>query len=102
MSRKFHLHDGKKGAALGVRITPRSSRNEITEIQGDGTVKVRLVSAPTEKQANEILLKFLADVLGTIPSKLEIVAGLEGKDKLISIIDMNSDEVQERLVAHLS
>jgi hypothetical protein len=102
MSRNFHLHDGKKGAALAVRVTPRSSRNEITEIQDDGTVKVRLTAAPNENQANEMLLKFLADILGVAPSKLDIVAGLTGKDKLISIIDMSSEDVQRRLLAHLS
>ena len=32
-SRKFRLHDGRRGVALAVRVTPRASRNEITEIQ---------------------------------------------------------------------
>ena len=40
--RTYHLHDGKKGAAMAVRITPRASRNEIVEIQSDGTVKIHL------------------------------------------------------------
>ena len=43
-TRKYHLHDGRMGAALAVRVTPRASRNEITEIMPDGTVKVRLTA----------------------------------------------------------
>ncbi len=100
-SRKFHLHDGRRGSALAVRVTPRASRNEITEIQSDGTVKVRLTAVPVEGEANQALIAFLAEVLGVPPSKLDIVAGMSGKDKLISVLDMDKDEVHRRLVAYL-
>lgn len=100
-SRKFHLHDGQRGSALAVRVTPRASRNEITEIQSDGTVKVRLTAVPVEGEANQALIAFLAEVLGVAPSKLDIVAGMSGKDKLISVVDMDKDEVHRRLVAYL-
>jgi len=100
-SRKFHLHDGQRGSALAVRVTPRASRNEITEIQSDGTVKIRLTAVPVEGEANQALIAFLAEVLGVAPSKLDIVAGLSGKDKLISVLDMDKDEVHRRLVAYL-
>jgi uncharacterized protein (TIGR00251 family) len=100
-SRKFRLHDGKRGVALAVRVTPRSSRNEITEIQSDGTVKVRLTAGPTEPDANKLLVAFMAEVLGVPPNKIDIVAGATGHDKLISVMDMDSTEVHERLTAYL-
>ena len=100
-SRKFHLHDGQRGAALAVRVTPRASRNEITEIQSDGTVKIRLAALTVEGEANHALIDFLAEVLGVPPTKLDIVAGLSGKDKLISVLDMDMDEVHRRVVAYL-
>lgn len=99
-ARKFRLHDGRRGAALAVRVTPRASRNEITEIQPDGTVKVRLVAAP-EAEANQELVKFLSEVLGVPPSKIEIVAGQSGRDKLLSVLDIDKDEVHQRLLAYL-
>jgi uncharacterized protein (TIGR00251 family) len=101
-SRKFHLHDGKKGVALAVRVTPRASRNEITEILDDGTIKIRITAAPADNEANEKLVKFLAEVLGVAPSRVEIVAGLTGRDKLISVVDIDNDEVQDRLAAYVS
>ncbi len=100
-SRKFHLHDGKRGAALAVRVTPRATRNEITEIQSDGTVKVRLTALPVEGDANRALITFMAEVLGVAPAKLDIVAGMSGRDKLISVLDMDMDEVHRRVVAYL-
>lgn len=100
-SRQFKLHDGRRGSALAVRVTPRASRNEITEIQVDGTVKVRLTSPPVDGEANQALVNFMAEVLGTTSNKIEIVAGLSGKDKLISILDIEKDEVQRRIMAYL-
>jgi uncharacterized protein (TIGR00251 family) len=100
--RKYHLHSGKKGAAVAIRVTPRASRNEITEIQSDGTIKIRLTAPPVEGKANEELLKFLAEVLDISPSKLEIVAGETGRDKLVSILDLDAEAVHERIIRHLA
>jgi len=100
-ARKFHLHDGKRGVALAVRVTPRASQNKITEILEDGTIKVRIAAAPTDNEANEKLVKFLAEVLGIAPSRLDIVAGMTGRDKLIAVVDMENGEVQDRLLAYM-
>lgn len=100
--REFHLHDGKAGAAITVRVTPRASRNEVSEILDDGTVKVRLVSAQSEDKSNQALVEFLAEVLGVKPSQLEIVAGSTGMDKLITITDLDKNAVQERILKALA
>lgn len=100
--RKFHLHNGQKGAALAVRITPRASKNEISEILSDGTVKIRLTAPPVEGKANLALVNFLSDVLGVPPSRIEIVAGATGRDKLISVLDMDADSLHQRILQHLA
>ena len=100
-SRSFHLHDGKKGAALAVRVTPRASKNEIVDILSDGTVKVHLTAPPVEGKANEALLKFLAKVLEIPVRQLEIVAGANGRDKLISVVDMDAITVHTKIVDHM-
>jgi len=99
--RRFRLHDGKRGAALAVRVTPRASRNEIVKIMNDGTVKIRLTTPPVEGRANEALLEFLAEVLDVARSRLEIVAGITGRDKLVSIFDLDAETAHRRIVEHL-
>jgi uncharacterized protein (TIGR00251 family) len=99
--RKFNLHDGKKGSALAVRVTPRASRNEIVELLDDGTIKVRIASPPTDNEANDMLIEFLSQILGVPRSRLDIVAGLTGRDKLISVVDMDADTAHKRILAHL-
>jgi uncharacterized protein (TIGR00251 family) len=99
--RKFHLHEGKKGAALAVRVTPRASKNEIVEILSDGTVKVHLTAPPVEGKANDALVKFLAGVLEVPTSRVEIVAGANGRDKLVAVTDMNSPTLHKKIVEHI-
>ena len=99
--RKFQLHDGKKGSALAVRVTPRASRNEIVELLDDGTIKVRIAAPPSDNEANAALLEFLSEILGVPKSRLDIVAGATGRDKLISVVDMDGETVHQRILAHV-
>lgn len=101
-NRKFKMHGGKKGSALAIRITPRASSNEIAEVLDDGTIRVRLAAPPTDNEANDALLVYLAEILGVPKTQLEIVAGSDGRDKLISVVDMDVEMVHQRIVAHLS
>ena len=101
MPRKYHLHDGKRGSALAVRVTPRSSRNQIVAVMNDGTIKVHIAAPPVDDEANQELVKFLADVLDVPKSRLEIVAGAAGRDKLISVLDMDVQTVHKRILARL-
>ena len=97
-ARHFHLHDGKKGAALAVRVIPRSSGNEIAEILHDGTVKIRLTSAADDKKLNRSLLEYLASVLRVPADRMDVVAGESGLDKLVSILDLDAAAVHERII----
>lgn len=100
--RDFNLHDGKTGAAITVRVTPRSSRDEISEILDNGTVKVRLTAPPSDEKTNQALITFLAKVLGVNTSQVEIVAGTGGNDKLVTITDVDKEFVQERILQNIA
>jgi len=100
--REFNLHSGKGGAAITVRVTPRSSRNEVSEILADGTVKIRLTAAPVDGKANENLIEFLAKVLDINKSSIEIVAGMTGREKLVTILGLSPEDVQTRILKNLA
>lgn len=97
--KKYELHDGKKGAALAIRVTPRATKNQITEISSDGTVKIRMVSAVDD---NVALVTFLAEILGSEPTRLDVVAGLNGNDKLVSVLDMDAETVHKKILDCMS
>lgn len=95
------LHDGKQGAALVVRVTPRAKHNEISGIMEDGTLKVKIVAPPVDGKANQMLVAFLSEILDIPPSKIEIVVGASGRNKLVSILDMDAESVHNRIVKYM-
>lgn len=99
--RKYRFHDAKVGAALAVRVTPRASKNRITEVLGNGTVKIQLTAPPVDGEANAKLIAFLAQVLDVPKSQIEIVAGATGRDKLVTVTGMNTATLHERILASL-
>jgi uncharacterized protein YggU (UPF0235/DUF167 family) len=101
-SNQHNFHEGKFGAAITVRVIPRSSRNEIAEILSDGTIKIRLTSIPEEKELNKALLNYLVKILGVSINQIEVVAGFNGSDKLVTIIGIDTDTVQKRVIGNLS
>lgn len=98
---RHKLSDGRGGAALAIRVTPRASRNEIVEILPDHTIKIRLTAPPVDGKANEALIEFLSKVLSVPKTRIDIVAGQTGRDKLVTIIDMDSSEAQELILKQL-
>ena len=101
MPRKFILHNGKRGSALAVRIMPRASRNQIVGVLNDGTIKVNLASEPADEVLNVELIGYIAEVLGVPKSRVEVVAGENGRDKLVSVMDMDVDTAHQRVLAHM-
>jgi uncharacterized protein len=101
-AKKFIFHDSKGGSALAVRVTPRSSRNQIAEILDNGTVRIRLTASGDDKALNQALVNFLAAVLSIPAERLDIVAGVSGREKLVSILDMDVETVHQKIFAQLS
>ena len=95
--RKFRLHNGKQGAALTIRVTPRSRKTEFGGLMEDGTLRVRVAAPPVEGKANAALVKFLSKVLRVRKNRIEIVAGQRGLDKIISILDLSAEDAEHRI-----
>jgi uncharacterized protein len=68
-----------------VKVLSRSSRNEVTKT-AEGEYKVKLTAPPVDGEANEMLIKVLADHFSVGRSSLKIVGGKSAKTKIIEII----------------
>ena len=97
MNRKFEITDAKRGAAFTVRVVTRAQKNEIVGIQDNNSLKIRLTASPNEGQANDALIKFLAERLSVPEANIEIVAGKDSRDKWISVSGITTAEAEERL-----
>jgi uncharacterized protein (TIGR00251 family) len=97
----FRLQECRKGATLAVRVKPRARKNRILEVLSDGTIKIHLTAPPVEGKANDALLKFLAEILDVPVSHLEILSGKGGRDKLVSVSDMEAEVLHKKIVEHI-
>lgn len=95
------LQHKRPSAVLKIRVTPRAKRDEIIAVLADRTIKIRLTAPPVGGKANQALIEFLAKVLSVPRSRIEIRAGGAGRDKSISIHDMESAEAQARILKQL-
>ena len=68
-----------------VKVSPRSSKNEITKIS-EGEYKVKLTAPPVDGQANEMLVKAMADFFDVSKSSISIVGGKSAKTKIVDIL----------------
>ena len=100
-NRNFHLHNGQKGAALAVRVTPRATSNQVAEILHDGTIRLRLVAAPGD-EVNAVLTSYLADILEVPESAIDVVAGQTGRDKLVSVLNLDSEDAHRKILKNLA
>jgi uncharacterized protein YggU (UPF0235/DUF167 family) len=100
-NRNFRLHNGQKGAALAVRVTPRATSNQVAEILHDGTIRLRLVAAPGD-EVNTVLTSYLADILDVPESAIDVVAGQSGRDKLVSVINLDSEVAHRKILENLA
>ena len=73
-----------KDTILKVYLQPKSSKNEVVGPYRDG-IKVKVTAPPVEGKANEALIRFLAKGFGISPSCIEIIKGLNSREKTLRI-----------------
>ena len=88
----------QRGAAFTVRVVTRATSVEIAGVQDDGALKIRLTEAHQDGAADRQLISFLAEKLGVNEDQIEIVAGENKREKLISVSGISPSVVETNLV----
>jgi uncharacterized protein (TIGR00251 family) len=77
------------GLVLSVRLTPKSSRDEITRVEtlsdGRTVLKARVRAVPQDGEANAALVRLLAKALHISASAVRIEAGTSGRLKTLHL-----------------
>ena len=100
--KKPQLREGRLGAALAIRVIPHAKQNEVVEIMNDGAIKIHLTAGGESDLLNQTLVSYLAQILGVPSANVEVIAGKTSSNKLVSVIDMSSDAVTQKIIAGLS
>lgn len=70
---------------LALRITP-GARSEGVEL-GEGRLAIKVRTKPEDGKANGAVIALLAQALDVAPSRIEMLRGATGRDKLVRISD---------------
>ncbi len=76
---------------FAVRLTPRAAVDRVDGVT-DGVLRARVGAPAVEGQANNALIRLIAEELGVARSDVRIVAGATSRQKLI-VIDGADPEV---------
>jgi hypothetical protein len=80
------LKRGRIQLKIQVKVKPRSKTEDVTREIGGEVYVVRVKEPPVEGKANRAVLKLLARHFGVPESRLRIVSGLTGKNKVVEVM----------------
>jgi uncharacterized protein len=96
------IRDHPEGATFAVRVQPRASRTGIAGTHGDA-LRIALAAPPIDGRANDELLRYFADLFHVSRTAVNILAGENGRNKVIRIAGRSAAEIalalNERLTA---
>ena len=99
------LRPGRGGVLLAVRVTPKSSRNEIAglHVAADGAVSLAVkVTAPPDKgKANKAFIETLARAAGIPKSSISLVAGETERNKTL-LVTGNQAALEALIASHVN
>jgi len=86
-------------AILHLRAKPNARRNELL-LANDGSVTIRLQAPAQDGKANDCLLRYLAEVLGTPRTRLSLISGHTAPFKKVDVPDLTDAELRAALTLH--
>ncbi len=84
---------------LSIRVQPGAKRSGLERLAGDGGWKVRLRARAVEGQANAALVEQLAEWLDVPRSRVTLVRGQTGRQKVVAVAGLEAGEADRRLGA---
>lgn len=76
----------EKRLVLTLKVIPKASRNEITGILDDGTLKVKVTAAPEKGRANAAVCEYLAEQFAVSARNVKVLRGESSHTKQVEIL----------------
>lgn len=73
----------RPGTEIAIRATPKASRDRI--VVENGRIRVYVTVAPEDGKANAAIQKLLAKAIGVPKSRLTLLRGQTGRDKVFRV-----------------
>ena len=86
-------------ARVTVKVHPRAKHTAIMSRLGDA-YKLDLAAPPVVGKANEECVRFFAQLTGVARSRVRIVSGLTGRNKLVEVEGIEQEELEALLARY--
>ena len=84
MTPAFYRREGD-ALILKVRVQPGAKQNAVLGV-ADGALRLKLAAPAVEGRANEALCAYLAELLGTAKTRVEIIKGQGARLKQVKVL----------------
>jgi len=81
---KTYYYWREKTLFLEVYVQPNASKNSLVGKHGE-RLKITITAPPNDNQANQTLIKFIAQYLNLPKNQVHIIKGQHSRNKLIAI-----------------
>ena len=68
---------------FSIRVTPHAKQNKVVE--NDGVLRVYTTVAPENGRANSAVIELLSEYFDVPKSRITILKGLTGRDKVVTV-----------------
>jgi len=89
------------GVTFAVRVQPRAPKSGLAG-EVDGVLKIRLAAPPVEGQANEELIRLLAELFDAPRRRIAILSGQTSRNKVVSVSGISIGEAERVLAEALN
>jgi uncharacterized protein (TIGR00251 family) len=89
----------QKSTTLEVHVQPGAKSDDIVGFR-NGVLYLRVTAPPYKGQANRAALKLIRRILGVSKGSIEIIRGHTGRNKVLSIHGLGSNDLKKALVSY--
>jgi hypothetical protein len=81
---RWRIRQTDSGLEVALHVQPRARRDEIVGVH-NGALKLKVSAPPVDDAANRAVIEFFAALLDVPKTRLQIVAGLKSREKVLRI-----------------
>ncbi len=85
-----------EGVEISLYIQPGASKSDLAGIH-NGQIKLKIKAPPVDGKANEAVVEFLSEILGTAKRNIQILKGEKSREKKVLVAGFTVDLVKEKL-----